>query len=59
MTDGVDVLFNTFAKSMAGIGAFVSSEKFIVDYLRYNMRSQTYAKALRCLWSKERSRGST
>jgi len=42
----VDVLFNTFAKSMAGIGAFVSSEKFIVDYLRYNMRSQTYAKAL-------------
>ena len=44
--DGVDVLFNTFAKSMAGIGAFVSSEKYIVDYLRYNMRSQTYAKAL-------------
>ena len=40
VTDGVDVLFNTFAKSMAGIGAFVSSEKFIVDYLRYNMRSQ-------------------
>ncbi len=29
-----------------GIGAFVSSEKYIVDYLRYNMRSQTYAKAL-------------
>ena len=28
------------------IGAFVSSEKYIVDYLRYNMRSQTYAKAL-------------
>ena len=46
VTDGIDVLFNTFAKSMAGIGAFVSSEKFIVDYLRYNMRSQTYAKAL-------------
>lgn len=44
--DGVDVLFNTFAKSMAGIGAFVASEKFIVDYLRYNMRSQTYAKSL-------------
>ena len=46
VTDGVDVLFNTFAKSMAGIGAFVSSEKYIIDYLRYNMRSQTYAKAL-------------
>lgn len=46
VTDGVDVLFNTFAKSMAGIGAFVASDKFIVDYLRYNMRSQTYAKSL-------------
>ncbi len=44
--DGVDVLFNTFAKSMAGIGAFVASEKYIVDFLRYNMRSQTYAKSL-------------
>ncbi len=46
VTDGVDVLFNTFAKSMAGIGAFVSSHKWLVDYLRYNMRSQTYAKSL-------------
>ena len=46
VTDGVDVLFNTFAKSMAGIGAFVASEKYIVDFLRYNMRSQTYAKSL-------------
>ncbi len=46
VTDGVDVLFNTFAKSMAGIGAFVASHKYIIDYLRYNMRSQTYAKSL-------------
>ncbi len=46
VTDQVDVLFNTFAKSMAGIGAFVSSHKYIIDYLRYNMRSQTYAKSL-------------
>ncbi len=46
VTDGVDVLFNTFAKSMAGIGAFVASDKTIVDYLRYNMRSQLYAKSL-------------
>jgi glycine C-acetyltransferase len=44
--DGVDVYFGTFAKSMAGIGAFVASNKEIVDYLRYNMRSQTFAKAL-------------
>ncbi len=44
--DGVDILFNTFAKSMAGIGAFVASHKYMIDYLRYNMRSQTYAKSL-------------
>jgi glycine C-acetyltransferase len=43
---GIDVYFGTFAKSMAGIGAFVASTQDIVDYLRYNMRSQTYAKAL-------------
>mgnify|MGYP006358164169 FL=1 len=46
VTDGVDVLFNTFAKSMAGIGAFVASHKWLVDLLRYNMRSQLYAKSL-------------
>jgi glycine C-acetyltransferase len=44
--DGVDVYFGTFAKSMAGIGAFVAADKVIVDFLRYNMRSQTFAKAL-------------
>ena len=45
-TDGVDVYFGTFAKSMAGIGGFVASEKAIVDHLRYNMRSQIFAKSL-------------
>lgn len=44
--DGVDVYFATFAKSMAGIGAFVASTEEVVNYLRYNMRSQTFAKAL-------------
>lgn len=44
--DGVDIHFSTFAKSMAGIGAFVAAEKEIVNFLRYNMRSQTYAKSL-------------
>ncbi len=44
--DGVDILFCTFAKSMAGIGAFVACEKDICFYLRYNMRSQTFAKSL-------------
>lgn len=44
--EGIDVYFGTFAKSMAGIGAFVASNQEIVNFLRYNMRSQTYAKAL-------------
>ncbi|MBR3847398.1 MAG: pyridoxal phosphate-dependent aminotransferase family protein, partial [Alistipes sp.] len=46
VTEGVDVLFNTFAKSMAGIGAFVASHRWLVNLLRYNMRSQLYAKSL-------------
>ena len=44
--DGVDVLFNTFAKSMAGIGAFVAAPRWLVNLFRYNMRSQLYAKSL-------------
>lgn len=44
--DEVDIYFGTFAKSMAGIGAFVASNRDIVTYLRYNMRSQTFAKSL-------------
>jgi glycine C-acetyltransferase len=44
--NGVDLYFSTFAKSMASIGAFVSSETSVIDYLRYNTRSQIFAKAL-------------
>ncbi len=44
--DQIDVYFSTFAKSMAGIGAFVASEKRIIKYLRYSVRSQIYAKSL-------------
>ncbi|MFN7099935.1 MAG: aminotransferase class I/II-fold pyridoxal phosphate-dependent enzyme [Flavobacterium sp.] len=44
--DGIDVYFSTFAKSMANIGAFVAADKDIIDYLKYNMRSQMFAKAL-------------
>jgi len=43
---GVDVYFGTFAKSMAGIGAFIATTEEITNFLRYNMRSQTFAKAL-------------
>ena len=46
VSDQVDLLFGTFAKSMAGIGAFIACNEDICNYLRYNMRSQTYAKSL-------------
>ena len=44
--DGIDIYFSTFAKSMANIGAFVAADKEIIDYLKYNLRSQMFAKAL-------------
>jgi glycine C-acetyltransferase len=44
--DGIDLYFSTFAKSMASIGAFISGENNIIDFLRYNTRSQIFAKAL-------------
>lgn len=42
----IDVLFGTFAKAMASIGGFLCAEESIVEYFRYNMRSQMYAKSL-------------
>ena len=42
----IDVYFATFAKSMASTGAFVAADKEIIDYLKYNMRSQMFAKSL-------------
>ena len=44
--DGIDIYFGTFAKSFALIGGFISSDEQIVEYLRYNMRSQIFAKSL-------------
>lgn len=44
--DQIDVYFGTFAKSMATIGAFVAGDEDVIDFLRYNMRSQTFAKSL-------------
>lgn len=46
VTDDVDIYFSTFAKSMALIGAFVAGPTDIIRYLRYNMRSQIFAKSL-------------
>lgn len=44
--DKIDVYFATFAKAMASTGAFVAGDKEIIDFLRYNMRSQLFAKSL-------------
>lgn len=44
--DQIDLYFSTFAKSMASIGAFMSGPKEIINFLRYNMRSQIFAKSL-------------
>ncbi|MFO7655818.1 MAG: aminotransferase class I/II-fold pyridoxal phosphate-dependent enzyme [Bacteroidales bacterium] len=44
--DGIDLYFSTFAKAMAGIGAFVAGKEDVINFLRYNMRSQTFAKSL-------------
>ena len=42
----IDIYISTFAKSMAGIGAFVAADKEVIKYLRYNVRSQIFAKSL-------------
>jgi glycine C-acetyltransferase len=44
--DGIDIYFGTFAKSFGLIGGFISSEEQVIEYLRYNMRSQIFAKSL-------------
>lgn len=44
--DAIDLYFSTFAKSMASIGAFLAGPKSIIDFIRYNIRSQIFAKSL-------------
>jgi len=44
--NSIDLYFSTFAKSMASIGAFIAGDKNIIDYIRYNIRSQIFAKSL-------------
>ncbi|MDL5514717.1 aminotransferase class I/II-fold pyridoxal phosphate-dependent enzyme [Arenibacter sp. M-2] len=50
--DDIDVYFATFAKSMAGIGAFLAADKEIIEYLKYNLRSQMFAKSLPMIYVK-------
>ena len=44
--DAIDVYFATFAKSMASTGAFIAADKGVIDFMKYNMRSQMFAKSL-------------
>ena len=44
--DEVDLYFSTFVKSMGSIGAFIAGTKNVINYLRYNVRSQIFAKSL-------------
>ncbi|MES2627820.1 MAG: aminotransferase class I/II-fold pyridoxal phosphate-dependent enzyme [Bacteroidota bacterium] len=44
--DGIDVYFGTFAKAMASVGGFIAADEQVIEYLRYNMRSQIFAKSL-------------
>lgn len=44
--EDIDLYFSTFAKSMASIGAFLAGPRIIIDYIRYNIRSQIFAKSL-------------
>ncbi|NRB61471.1 MAG: aminotransferase class I/II-fold pyridoxal phosphate-dependent enzyme [Saprospiraceae bacterium] len=44
--DDIDIYFSTFAKSMASIGAFIAGDKEIINYLKYSVRSQIFAKSL-------------
>ncbi len=48
----IDVYFATFAKSLAGIGAFLAGDQEVIDYLKYNMRSQMFAKSLPMIYVK-------
>ena len=44
--DQIDIYFSTFAKSMGSLGAFIASDKFVVDFIRFNIRSQIFAKSM-------------
>lgn len=44
--DGIDIYFGTFAKAMASIGGFIAGNENVIEFLRYNMRSQIFAKSL-------------
>lgn len=44
--DGIDIYFGTFAKSFASIGGYIAADEYVCDFLRYNIRSQIFAKSM-------------
>jgi 8-amino-7-oxononanoate synthase len=42
----VDLLFATFSKSLASIGAFVAGDRPVIEYLRHNVRTLIFSAAL-------------
>ena len=44
--DNIDIYYSTFTKSMASLGAFIAADKNVIDYLKYNMRSQIFSRTL-------------
>jgi glycine C-acetyltransferase len=50
--EAIDIYFSTFAKSMASIGAFIAADQDVIDYLKYNLRSQMFAKSLPMIQTK-------
>lgn len=44
--DSIDIYFGTFAKAFAAIGGFSSARDDVVEYIRFNARTQIFAKSL-------------
>jgi len=44
--DRIDLYFGTFAKAFAAIGGVTAGEDDVVEYIRYNARTNVFAKAL-------------
>lgn len=42
----IDLYFATFTKAMSSMGAFIGADSEVINYLKYNSRSQIFAKAL-------------
>jgi glycine C-acetyltransferase len=44
--EGVDLYFSSMVKSLGSLGGFICGPKAVIKYLRYNVRSQIFAKSM-------------